>query len=228
VLRLVLPYLGDIYPLRAASELSSNHPAARMARRLADSLDLGSIRVAIEGSVPAFAGPGDPVPLRISPRVARQPDEAGFRFWVGRALATAATAGALLDSLNDVELAELLRAITDASPPTGSTQKLRKQVMRAIPRRVRKQVDQLPRPRISGDLWDRYRNLEAERADRIGLVLSGNPRMALAELAGEEPLRRVLTRSPRLSRLVAFAVSEEYAELHATLWAAGTTPRETT
>ena len=105
-------------------------------------------------------------------------------------------------------------------PIEAHVQKLRKQAIKALPRKVRKLVDQLkPKPPL-GEVWARLREQERLRADRIGMLICGSPKVAITELAtvaghGHDP-----TSSPYLSELMTFSVSDDYTRLHAQLWAA--------
>jgi Tfp pilus assembly protein PilF len=219
-LELAAPHLAPVFPLELNQLQKWSHPAATAAKRLAGVLGLSGVKVSVEGDLPARAGVGDPASLQIAYRLASKPGSAAFRFWIGRALARAATPGALLGQLSDGQLGELIEALTVQRPIDTLTQKLRKQVLKALPRKVRKLVDQVKPEHATAEVWKQYRDEERIRADRVGMLVCGSPRAAIAELAtsggfGDDP-----TRSPYMRQLMRFAVSDDYARLHARLWSA--------
>jgi hypothetical protein len=220
VIELAAPHLGSVYPLELTKVLKWSEPAAMAAKQLAAVVGLSGVKVSIEGATPARAGVGDPAPLQISPTMARQPNGPVFRFWVGRALARAATAGALLERLSDGDLGELIEALLIARPIDTLVQRLRKQVSKALPRKIRKQLEQQADLRVDAATWQRYRAEEQLRADQIGLVICGNPKVAITQLAAAEGLSGELTQSPRVRELMLFTVSDRFAVLHAMLWRA--------
>ena len=207
----LLPHLGNIYKLPLGPTLGASHPAAAAARQIADDLDLASIQIAVEvGYEPATAGLGRPVPLRISPELAAAPNEAPFRFWVGRALGAAASAGALLELLDDQGLALMIEAFDTPKPINPAVIQQRKALLRALPRKLRKQIEQTTVPSLEKTRWQAYRALERQRADRIGLLISGNPQSTLEQLPKDDP--------QRLRRLLRFALSSEFGAFHRRLW----------
>ena len=107
VLLLAVPYLGSVYPTSLPDRLDEDHPGTIASRRLAESLGMGKVEVSLAGSAGATAGLGEPVPLVLAPALGSSPGNAAFRFWVGRALCTAATGSVLLEQLRDDELIEL-------------------------------------------------------------------------------------------------------------------------
>jgi hypothetical protein len=216
-----LPHLGPVFGLEPEQPLKPTHPAAVAATELAHSLGLSGIRLEVGGTAPAAAWVGTPPTVKIAPHLANDPESAAFRFWVGRALSSASTAGALLERLSNQKLDQLFLALTTHHTVGFSVQQLRKQVLRALPRKVRKQIDQLKAPKTSAELWTRYRDFESERADQIGLLISGDPKTALGELAGAEGAGISPPQSHRVRSLMIFSVSDEYADYHKKLWTGG-------
>ncbi len=220
LLELARPHLGQVYPLKQRHPARATLPAVIAAQRLASTLGLTGVLVSIEGEAPARAGIGDPAPLQIAARVAARPESAVFRFWVGRALVSAARTGALLEQLEDDELARLVEALRVERPILPEVATLRRQVQRALPRKTRKQVEQLEVEvgRVTAARWTQLRQEERLRADQLGIVLCGNPRVGLAELAGVLGTPDGLAASPYVHALMDFVLSEGYAALHAALW----------
>jgi tetratricopeptide (TPR) repeat protein len=221
VLELVAPHMGGLYRLPLAQEVGSSDPPRVVAGHLARALGLALPKLSVEGDRPAVAGAGLPVPLQVSQELAKQPESAAFRFWVGRSLAAATSAGVLLEQLSTAQLGELLEALCNAQSVDPTIQQLRKRAYRALPRKVRKQVEQLPCPSIDSALWQTYRTLETYRADRMGLLLSGSPRTCFRELARIERIDDDPVQHDRLADLMRFAVSEEYLRHHVALWSSG-------
>ena len=216
----VFQELAPAYPRVLGAVLSAEHPVTAACQRLARAVGVESVLVAVdEGIEGAVAGLGQPVPLAVSPALAESPGNSVFRFWVGRALCSSLTGGALLEQLADEELLDLGAALGSARVVSSSAQQLRRALSRVLPRKVRKQLEPAVFP-STVEPWVNYRAAEQERADRVGLLLSRNPRAGLAELARAERLAMAdLARSPRLSRLVRFVVSDVYARSAAALWA---------
>ncbi|PID38032.1 MAG: hypothetical protein CSA65_08935 [Proteobacteria bacterium] len=209
----LLPHLASVYKLPLAATVGASHPAATAARQLGSALGLTSVQLSIEsGRAPAEAGVGRPVPLRVSAELAALPEEAPFRFWVGRALAGAAGTGALLEQLDDRALERMLDALATPKPLEPALAQERKLLWRALPRKLRKLVEQAEVPQLRVERWDRFRRLERQRADRIGLLCSSNPRVALRQLE--------LANSERLRALLEFSLSEQLSSAYRLLWTA--------
>jgi hypothetical protein len=216
VVEIVVPYLGPVYPLELTRPPAEG-AAVALVEGIAAVLGLNGVSVHIEGEEPARSGVGIPPMLRVSERVARQPRSPVFRFWVGRALTAAATAGSMLERLSNSELGELIEALF-ATRPGAAAQQLRKQLNRFVPRKVRKQLEQVRIDHIDVRVWDHYRMEEQRRADMIGMLICGNPKVAVAELSAAEGVFGDFTRSPRVRELMTFAVSDQYAALHSAVW----------
>jgi len=218
VLQLAAPYLGPVYPTSLPDRLAEDHRGAIACQRLAASLGMGKVLVSLTGPAGATAGLGEPVPLVLAPALATSPGSAAFRFWVGRALCTAATGSVLLEQLRDDELVELVEALCSPRLISQETRQLRKQVGKMMPRKVRKQLEEMD---VSVDprAWAACRAWEQQRADQVGLLMSRSPTSAIAELAralnvpGDQ-----VSRSPRLARLMRFAISDDYARGCHALW----------
>ncbi|MBK6849636.1 MAG: tetratricopeptide repeat protein [Proteobacteria bacterium] len=219
-----IPHLGELYRLGDATLPEAPPSVSAVVQRLAQALGLGAVHVTVGGQLPASGLVGAPLRIVVGAALAREPNAARFRFWVGRALATVASAGALAERLSVAELNDLIIALTQEEPIDPLAQQLRKRVVRALPRRVRKGLEQVALPSTPAPATARWRAAQHERADRVGLLLSGSPQVALAAIAeatqarGSDP-----GDAPRLTALLSFAVSEEYATLHRTLWTARST-----
>ncbi len=217
VLELVAPHLGLVYPFELTQPLDDDAPIALAARQIAVALGLEGLKVSTEGERPSQACAGTPPLLRLSPQLGRQPRGPAFRFWVGQALAGASSAGALLQALTNQELDELLEALF-SQRPGPATQQLRKRVFRVLPRKVRRQLEQQPLQPVDARLWDVYRAEELRRADAVGLLMCGNPRVACTQLAASDGRADSPTESRRARELIGFALSDQYAALHVALW----------
>ena len=218
VFDLVLPHLGSVYPLKTSRILRPTEPVVLAATRLAIALGLTGAQVAVEGDVPAVAGVGDPVQLQIGVGLARKPRSPSFRFWVVRAIASSILGGTLTELLSDRELGELLEALFVQRPIDHEVLQLRKRIHRALPRRVRKTVEQLGSPRVDGTLWSSFRAFARQQADEIAMVASGDVRVALEELTGGETGR---LQTAEMGSVLRYVVSEEYGDRYRSLWTAG-------
>ncbi|MCC6747567.1 MAG: tetratricopeptide repeat protein [Deltaproteobacteria bacterium] len=223
VLELLAPHLGPLYAPPAGRPLASTHPAVAAATRLATCLGVGPVAVSVGSGPGAAVTVGQqPVAVRLAPALVDAHSEPAYRFWVGRALASAATAGALLEQLRDPDLSTLLDAALNPRPDDEEVQQLRKQLHRHLPRKVRKQLEDTPRPGLTSGTWASYRAAERQRADLVGLLLCRSPKVAVEELARAAGLAAAdVTQNPTLARLMLFAVSDDFARLYRGLW---TTP----
>lgn len=224
------PHLGELYRLADATLPEAPPSVSAAVQRLAQALGLGTVQVAIGSQRPAAAVVGAPARIVVAAALAREPGSARFRFWVGQALAGTAGGGALAERLAAAELADLLVALTEENPSDPLAQQLRKRVVRALPRRVRKSLEQAAVTGSPPAETARWQAAHQERADRLALLLSGNPQLALAALAETTQARAKPTGDapandpPRFAAIVRFAVSEEYATLHRTLWTGRAAP----
>jgi tetratricopeptide (TPR) repeat protein len=219
VLVQVLPYMGRIYPTDESGLLDSSHPAVLAAEQISQALGLSGVKLVLEGAFPARAGLGVPPVITVSSQAAGEPQGAAFRFWVSRALVCAAGAGALLERLSDGDMQELMEALFTARPLDPQVQQLRKMLLKALPRKARKQLEQLEQPPTNANIWSRYRWIESTRADQLALVLCGDPAFALRELAAAEGAQDDIAGSPRLCELMRFAVSADHDLYHRTIFA---------
>jgi tetratricopeptide (TPR) repeat protein len=217
VMEIIGPHLGQVYPLELRRPLEDGAAAAAAARRIAAVLGLPGVTVSVEGQEPVRSSVGVPPVLWINEEVARRPNSPTFRFWVGRALAASSTAGALTERLTNGELGALIDALF-AARPNAMAQQLRKQINRVVPRKVRRLLEQQRIELVDARIWDHYRTDERRRADVIGMLICGNPRVAITELAEAEGLSGDPTQSQRVCDLMSFVVSDRYAMLHSSVW----------
>jgi len=128
----------------------------------------------------------------------------------------------LLEQLDNAQLNHLLNALCPPTPIDRETQLLRKQVARALPRKVRKHLETLSPPNPSVEMWARYRSAVADRTARAALLLCRSPRVALSELLRAEGLTpEQLEQEPTLVQLLQFVTSDEYVSANRQLWSAG-------
>ncbi|MBK8481454.1 MAG: tetratricopeptide repeat protein [Proteobacteria bacterium] len=218
------PHLGELYQ-PGETPLPEAPPSVSSAvQRVAQALGLGTVQVLVGGQLPACGVVGAPLRLVVGAALAREANAARFRFWIGRALVGVASAGALAERLSSAELSDLIAALTEDDPVDPLAQQLRKRVLRALPRRVRKSLESMSLGSTPPSTTARWQSALQERADRVGLLLSGSPQVALAALAeATQPRDKSGFEAPRLLALLRFSVSEEYATLHRALWTARAT-----
>jgi tetratricopeptide (TPR) repeat protein len=211
--------LAPLFPTVLDAELDGRHPLAVVCQRLARGFGIEELVVSFSEVEGARGGLGLPVPLLVSPHLAEAVGSGAFRFWVGRALASSLTGGALLERLSDRELCDFASAVGEGKPSTPEAQALRKLAGKLLPRKLRRQLEDAELP-LRPAPWAAYRAAERDRADRIGLVLSRNPRDGIAELArvAKRADPRAILDDPRLVALMRYAVSEDYERLSAALW----------
>jgi len=177
------------------------------------------VRVEIGAPRGAVVGIGQPLPLQLAPEVAAQPDQTIFRFWVGRALARALQGGAVVQQLDDRELTELFDALYARKPQSSSAQQLKKQLSKLLSRKLRKHLETHQPADLGPRLWAGYRLAINQRADRLGLVLSRHPGVALCELAALDGVAAEdISQAPKLAPLLRFVVSEDYVRLYRAVW----------
>jgi tetratricopeptide (TPR) repeat protein len=224
-----VPYLGPLFLAHRTQPLNSDHPAAQACQRLGGALGLNGIALAVasdrgnseraELHAGSTAAVGRPIQIQLDRDLIEKPGDPAFRFWAGRALALAGTAGALLSRLDNEELRQLIEALCNAKPLEGKVQQLRKRAHKNLPRKVRKQLDLVEAPEINERALDLMRQVELQRADQVGLLLSGSPRTVFASLSRNEKLSpATFARSPRLAALMRYSVSEDYGRAYRALW----------
>jgi hypothetical protein len=221
-LGLAMPFLGAVYPLHVEQPFPASHPLTLLAGRIGLPLGRPRVIVAPEAEHGATAGAGDPVPLLLSPRLTQQEPGEALRFWIGRALAKAVTGSTLLDRLDPSELGVLVEALSVQRPIDPDVQKLRRQIMRALPRRVRKQLEGITIGQVTAEATAELRELEDRRASEVGMVIAANPKAAITELARARGLSDPPAAHDELRELMLFAVSDEYERLHHAYWTART------
>ncbi|MBW2731691.1 MAG: hypothetical protein JRH20_04815 [Deltaproteobacteria bacterium] len=220
LLSLVLPHLSSVYKAKPADPLPGSHELVVATTQIATAFGLPAPKLSVEAEaalagMPAMAGVGHPPSLYLRADLVRQGFTTRYRFWVGRALALAGGAGALFKHLSDAELDLFVTALLTPRPLDAATQNLRKQLTRALPRRTRKQVEQLTLSPPGPDVWSRYRIFEMQHADRAGLLVSSNPHVALTELG--KSIGQGID-SPRLQELQRYSLSDDYARQYHALW----------
>jgi hypothetical protein len=157
--------------------------------------------------------------LQLASALAERSQQPGFRFWVGRALCQAATPGSLFDYLDDRSLDHLLEALCTTRPNDAEIQQMRKQVTKALPRKIRKQLEAETLPTTTSQLWRQYRTAETTRADQVGLLLCRSPRVAVEELLrAEGQSLEDLPQAARPLQLLRFAISEDFSRAYRQLW----------
>ncbi|MBN1944497.1 MAG: hypothetical protein JW797_02420 [Bradymonadales bacterium] len=216
--QMAVPHLGQIYPTAQPEVLAGDHPVTTACRRLAAALGIDNLSVSLGGIGGARAGLGDPVPLVLTPELRENPGNAAFRFWVGRALATAAAHSLLLDRLSDERLTDLIDALCDPRPDSNAAQQLKKQLSRILPRKVRKDLEGMDNTDLVRRL-PAYRAAEQRRADQVGLLLCRHPKEGILVLAQAMRIpREEMVAAPRLAELMRYGISEEYARRSRALW----------
>ena len=220
ILTPAVQHLGQVYPDTTGQILTTEHPAALSAQRIADALGVGTLKITVDASaVNARASVGQPVALFVAPGLLEAPRSPKFRFWVGRALCGAVSAGVLFDRLDDSDMDRLLTALCTARPIDPEVQRLRKGVSKGLPRRLRRALEGENMPMTSPELWARYRQAELHRADQAGLLLCSSPNVAVGELLRSEgaTIER-LAGKPHAIKLLHFVISDDYARHHHRLW----------
>jgi hypothetical protein len=219
LLLLVLPFLSQIFAMPLESPLEPAHRAYSAVQRIAQQLNLNAVRVGVTATDYAIVGIGEPITIHIHSRLIQVPDSPDFRFWVGRALYLAGSGGVLLQRLSNEALNQLLEALIDSRTSHPTILQLRKTLKNKLPRKIRKILEQyqLPQPPAPA-AWNRFRSLEVQRADHLGLLISGNPSTALIEVAKQEDVINAPLSSARLRDLIQYSISEEYTKRYMALW----------
>lgn len=218
-LEAIAPQLDFHFPMSEIAPVPADAPIVAVCLSLGNALGLKDLRL-FSGSGSAIeVGVGRPVRLILPSAYLSQTDKPSTRFWLGHALALGAGAGALLTRATDEELLVIIDALLTAKPFDVDTQTLRKQLLKKIPRKVRKSLELLEVPQTTADDWRRYRYLMQQRAYRIGLLLCGAAEVAVEEISKREKLELMnASNSHHLASVMRFAVSNAYPPLHRNLW----------
>ena len=224
VMELAAPHLAALIAQPVEGQpLATDHPAQMAAERIAQALAIDKLKV-LQGNGPTRAEPGSSITLQIDTRLVENARGPAFRFWTARALCGVLTPRLLFERMSDDELEQLLDALCIAKPPERDAQQLRKRVARALPRKLRKQLESQGRPVTSPQLWQAYRRAELERSNRLATVYCHSPGVALVELGGQQRLTfEQLQERPGLTDLLAYVVGDEFALNIRRLWAQAST-----
>ena len=210
-------------PVPMANPLPRPTPAAVACQKLAIAIGFGQVTVVLTSAAIPQIALGRPATILVPSRLAKTPGDSSFRFWIGRALALAVTPGALIEHLTNDDLEQIAQALTDTRTGDPAVEQLKKQVTRVLPRKVRKRLEHMTLPAHDGTAWEAYRLAEQQRADRVGMLFSRDAKLALTQLAMQDGLPLSdLARSPRLTELMQFVVSDDYTRLCRDLWATQT------
>jgi tetratricopeptide (TPR) repeat protein len=214
------PYLAEQFPTHFLKLLPPEHPAHLSCQHLAACLGLSQVVVAQGGLVGAVAGLGQTPLVVLTASLCDHPGSAAFRFWVGRALATAACHSILAEGPGSSLGPTLLDALCQARPNNPETQALRKKLSRSLSWKARRQLVDAHRS-LSVAEWNGYRQAEQQRADQVAAVICFNPRVTLQELARAEGLSEAdFTASLRGGHLLRYMLSEAYGDQIKALWGA--------
>ncbi|MCA9668173.1 MAG: tetratricopeptide repeat protein [Myxococcales bacterium] len=213
------PYLGALHEVERGRMLPPEHPASVTASRIAAALGVGEVSVQVGNVSRVSSTPGEPIQLVMSDSFVQRAREGAFRFWTAHAICSAATAGTLLRELDDRTLQRLVIALCNPRPDDPMVQPLRKKVARALPRKVRKQLEGEVTPPTPPDIWNRYRAAERERADRAALLICRSPRIAAHELLSEANIGfDSIGAHDGVTALLRYSVSDEHARLMHSVW----------
>lgn len=217
VLETLAPYLESLYVAGPGEEIDPTHPSVHAAQQLARCLGLGRVTVqTASANGTARIALGQPIVLQLDPMLVPHYERAVFRFWAGRALASGLQGGVVVQQLDDAQLDELIDAIYSKRPMTPSAQQLKKNLARVLPRKVRKQIEGLQPP--SGG-FSELRSMLDRKADRLAIVLSGHPGVALRELALRSDIEPAeIPKTPYLAELLRFVMSPDYVQLYRAIW----------
>jgi len=229
---LVGEHLGRLLPEPAAApRLKSAHPLRRQLEELARSLDVREFTLLEDGDGAGLAL--DPTPAdqaRVGAEFPRRHAAADQRFLLARVAARLRARNGLADHLGPVRLGEFLAAaVRQVNPAWSATgdpgDGLVRQVGKALPRRTRRQVEELAGrlAPLEVDLIAWYAALSGT-GDRAGLLLSGDVTGALQLVLrdgapppprpeGVADIRDAVRSRPDLRDLLRFAASEDHFRL---------------
>lgn len=215
ILQVLEPHVPALLPQPApGSSLNDTHPVTVCARQLAASLGIEQLAVEIAPGDGAAVRSDGTLTLRVSTELAADPQQPLFRFWVARALALSVDGGVVLQLLSDEQLDDLLDAL-HSRRRAGQQQRLRKRLLRELPRKARRHLEQLEIPANNGSVWPPYRRSREHTADRLAVVLSDHPAVALRELSRSYGGGTV---EAEYAELLRFVASERYERLSRAVW----------
>lgn len=217
MLRFLVPTLIKVYPRQPGNIVNSGHEASIIATQLANTLGIAEVVLELEAVPEATIILGEKTTIVLPQSLAEKPTSPSFRALVGRALAFSLNNGAVLHQLDSAQLEILFSALLEKSPASSESQRLRKTIMSHLPRKERKQLESIELINISDLLY--YRQAREHRADRISLILSHHPGVALMELATVEKISiEKIANHPRFIDLIRFSISEEYMRTCRLVW----------
>lgn len=111
---------------------------------------------------------------------------------------------------------QTIAALGDKRPADADAARLRKAILSSIPRRQRKQVESYG---WSSDAIAQLHRARSKVADEVAIVLSRRPGEAIALLARSEGIAiDQLGSSKRMTRLLRFCISDDYARACRDVW----------
>jgi len=241
LLRAVGDQVSKLYPPafdalevdRRADRLRGDHPIYRAVRLVAESFGVGDFEVYQARRGLMVAETSDPLSICVGQDVVRRFNSREQKFLIGRAVFVVRERTALLTKLGEAELADFLgdcvRVVVPEFDRLGTADGGRvRQLRKLFSRRAYRALEEPARALADGPIPPLNRTLHGlyASANRAGLLMSGDPAVALGMVLREDPgvasgaggqdgvLQAVAQRSD-LRALLAFSVSEELFELRA-------------
>jgi lipopolysaccharide biosynthesis regulator YciM len=217
-LALLGPFIDELFELEQGDAASAE--LEQLVGALSSSLRLDAVAVRrVRGRQVVFVGGAEPR-LLVGRELGKDPSAPWRRYAIGRALAMVGPHQVGLDALSTQQLEDLFTAIHEKRPPTDEQVALKKLYGKVVPRKTRKQLEQLGPPAELGKLGV-YRASYAGYAERLALVLARHPGAVLRRLAGEREVElapAALLADSRVSALLRFALSKDFSRLYNSVW----------
>jgi tetratricopeptide (TPR) repeat protein len=241
VLRAVGDQVSKLYPPafetlevdRRADRLRGDHPVFRAIRLVAESFGVGDFEVFQARRGLMVAETSDPLCICVGQDVVRRFNSREQKFLIGRAVFALRERTALLTKLGEAALAAFLgdcvRVVVPEFDRLGTADESRVRLLRKLlSRRALRALEAPARALADGPVPSLTRTLHGiyASANRAGLLMSGDPAVALGMVLREDPgvasgaggpegVLQAVEQRADLRALMAFSVSEALFELRA-------------
>jgi tetratricopeptide (TPR) repeat protein len=202
------------------------HPAARVVAEACNVFGVPAPPLVAGDGSEVVAEPGDPPVLRIGPDLGRRLSPAEQRFAVARAVARLRARSGVAARLGPARLAEVMAAVVRQALPdyeglAEPSEALLRSVGRALPRKVRRALEEPARAlSVAGPIdVAAWQAALAATADRAALLFAGDVPSALGVALGgprpktPEDVAAAVRARPAVAHLLVFAASEEHFRL---------------
>ena len=215
---LVAPYVNAYFAQEGHVTAQPNEDQATMLMELRSALGVSAVNFHRCTGAPARVALGATPAVALSDEIWAGSTPDTFIFWAAFGCALVSSGGAIPLALSNTELNSVVDAIFESRSVTEEDRLLRKELLRMIPRRVRRQLEQTDKPLVNAAILDHFRLVERMAAFEIAFTIANNPAVAFNALIKVESAYSDPLDSPVVRHMLRFSVSEHYDRIYQSLW----------